>query len=79
MANLINSTTTITMAEYNPNFPISSAICYNFICNGVAQFSYWANKARILPIHEQSPTTVIKSFPYPVKTLVPPIKIGDGT
>jgi hypothetical protein len=30
-------------------------------------------------MHEQSPTTIIKSFPSPVRTLVPPIKIGDGT
>ena len=29
--NLINNTPTITIAEYNPNFPISSANFSNFI------------------------------------------------
>lgn len=68
----------IKIAAQRPNLPISSAIFYNFICNGVAPTSYWARRALILPMHEQSPTTKIKSFPSPVKTLVPPIKIGDG-
>jgi hypothetical protein len=39
-ANLINKTARIIIAEYNPNLPISSAIFYNFICNGVADTYY---------------------------------------
>jgi len=45
----------------------------------VALTSSWAKRALILPIQEQSPTTRIKSFPYPLKILVPPMRIGEGT
>ncbi len=79
MVNLINKTMIIKIAAINPNFPMSSAIFSNFICKGVAPTYYWASKALILPMHEQSPTTIINNFPSPVKTLVPPIKIGEGT
>ena len=37
IANLIISTKNISMAEYKPNFPISSAIIYNFSYNGVSK------------------------------------------
>jgi hypothetical protein len=40
IANLINKTASIIIAEYNPNLPISSAIFYNFICKGVAETYY---------------------------------------
>jgi hypothetical protein len=67
------------MAEYNPNFPMSLAIFSSFCCKGVDVSSYWARRALIFPIHELSPTTRIINFPYPLRTLVPPIKIGEGT
>ncbi len=67
------------IAEIKPNLPISSAIFCNFCCNGVPSVYSWARRALILPIHEQSPTTITNNFPYPVRTLVPPIKIGEGT
>lgn len=75
----MNNTITIVIAAKRPNLPISSAIVSNFICKGVASTYYWARSALIFPIQEQSPTTSIKSFPYPLSTVVPPIKIGDGT
>ena len=71
--------TTIVIAEYRPNLPISWAIVYNFIWRGVAETYSWARRALILPIHEESPTTRISSFPSPESTLVPPIIIGEGT
>ena len=70
---------TIAIAENKPNFPISSAIFYSFIWSGVAPTYYWTKSALILPMQEHSPTTRIINFPYPLRTLVPPIKIGDGT
>ena len=68
----------IVIAEKRPNFPMSWAIFSSFIWSGVAVTYSWAKRALILPMHEQSPTTKIMSFPSPLKTLVPPMRIGDG-
>lgn len=78
-ANRINNTIRIIIAEYKPNFPISSAIFYNFICKGVAETSSLFKAALIFPLQDKSPTTITTIFPSPVKTLVPLIITGDGT
>lgn len=78
MANLINSTTTINMAEYNPNLPISLATFYSFCWSGVYCSSSFSNRALILPRHDCAPTTRTIIFPSPVSILVPLIRIGDG-
>jgi hypothetical protein len=43
--------------------PISSAIFYNFICNGVADTYYWFRAALILPLQDKSPTTITTILP----------------
>lgn len=63
IANLINKTASIIIAEYNPNLPISSAIFYNFICKGVAETYYWFKATLILPLHDKSPTTITTILP----------------
>ena len=63
IAILISKTIIIKIAAHKPNLPISSAIFYNFICKGVAPTYSWTKWALILPIHEESPTTITKSFP----------------
>jgi hypothetical protein len=69
----------MNIAEYNPKNPISLAIFSNFYYNGVDSGSEAFKLDLIFPIHELSPTTKIRYFPHPVKTLVPDNKIGDGT
>lgn len=78
IANRINNTIKIRIAEYSPNLPISYAIFYNFICRGVAPIYYWSKAARILPLQLIYPTTITIILPSPVNTFVPLIIIGDG-
>jgi len=79
MVNLISKTTIIAIAEYNPKYPISLAMCSSFYYKGVHSGSPVVKLYLIFPIHELSPTTKITYFPAPVKTLVPDNMTGDGT
>lgn len=79
MANLINITTTITIAEYSPNFPMSWASFYSFIWRGVGVGSDSTSKLLTFPMHDNSPTTITIILPSPARTLVPLMMIGDGT
>ncbi len=77
--NRIERTRTIRMAAVRANFPMSLANCSSFCSSGVLTYSSWLSKALILPIHESAPTTITIIFPYPVRTLVPPIITGDNS
>lgn len=79
IVNLINKTTMMKAAEYNPKYPISLAIFSSFYYKGVDSGSAYYKLDLILPIHELSPTTIIMNLPQPVKTLVPDKRTGDGT
>jgi len=78
IANRIKSTTTIVIAEYKPNLPISVASFSSFCCKGVGYGSSFSSRARILPMQEEEPTARTTIFPYPVSNLVPLIIIGEG-
>lgn len=78
MVNLTKRTIRIAMAENRPNFPISSATSYNLACRGVAYYSSWVRRALIFPIQDCSPTTNTMILPYPVSTLVPLRRMGEG-
>lgn len=79
IANRISSTIMMKIAEYRPNLPICSATSSNFDWRGVGSGSYCMRRDLILPRHEDSPTTITTIFPYPVSTLVPLIRTGEGS
>jgi len=78
IVNLISKTIMMTIAEYNPNLPISPAKIYSFYWSGVGWASSFSNKALILPIQDWSPTTKTTILPSPESTFVPLIMIGEG-
>ena len=67
------------MADPNPNLPMSSAIFSNLFWRGVAYGSYCSSNNRILPIQDESPTTITAIKPSPVRILVPDKRTGEGT
>jgi hypothetical protein len=77
IAKRIERTTTINTAPVSANFPISLASVYSFCSRGVLVYSSCRSRALILPMHDSAPTTTITILPYPVNTLVPPIKTGE--
>lgn len=77
--NLIHRITIMKIAEYNPKYPISLAMCSSFYYKGVHSGSTWFKLALILPMQELSPTTKMQNLPAPVKTLVPDKRIGEET
>ena len=69
----------ISIAEYKPKYPISSAIPSSFYWRGVASGSSCLSSACILPKQESSPTTIATIKPSPLSTLVPESMMREGT